>query len=757
MRIEFCNLKVQKSGQTACVALLLTFSGALLAPSAAAQQAPEPGEELAADHQAPIPPRVRLDPGVKALLESRPTSPEELLQATFIIIDLGQPAAAQPLVAQLVAAGLDDAAMADLAARFGSAAFVKLGLVEELKPAGADFARQVLDAAERLAQDPTRLAELVEKLKNPSATVRHAAALRLRTGGDKAVLALIAALQDPAFAEHLGAIRAALLLQGSAAVGPLAAVLEGAPDALASQAAIVLGRLDRQGELCLYAPALAPHTAPALQEAARTALERALGRLPLPGEAAAELYKLARAYFDDIESVAADASGRFAIWQWDPHANQPVRRDVDPRAATLHQALLHAARARQLLPANDRLARLHLSILLEIAGRQQPSAPAIPLSEAHQAELAGIERLDLRTLETLLDENARHGHIAAATAAAAMLGRASKIDVLYTRQPKPSPLVQAVMHPSRRLRFAALAAVVNLNAPHPYPGSSFVVESLGYFSASLGMPHAVVAAPMLNEARRLAGMLVEMGYEVETATTCRDLVKLATSSPDYELVLVDARLAMPASGQVLQELRRDARTATVPLGIVGSLDDLPAAQRLAATIERAAALVRPPDLAALRFQVDTLLANLDAPPPPPNERIAQAQQALAWLTTLAETRRDLYDLHRVQSQVALAAWTPELTHPATRLLGKLGTPLAQRTLLELASQATQPLDARQAALAALGESLAAHGTLLTVREIELQYERYNQNASQDPQSQQILGRILDLIEARAEADAPAAE
>lgn len=754
MRIEFCSVKMQKSVQTAGVALLLIFSW--IAARAAALQAPEAGEEPAANQQEVAPPPEALDPAVKALLESRPTSPEELLQATLIIIDLDQPAAAKPLVAQLVAAGLDDAAMADLAARFGSAAFIKLASVEELKPAGADFARQVLDAAERLAQDPTRLAELIEKLKHPSANVRHTAGLRLRSGGDKAVLALIAALQDPAFAEHLAAVRAALVLQGTPAVGPLAAVLEAAPDELAAQAAIVLGRLDRQGELCLYAPALALHTAPGLQEAARTALERARGQLPLPAEAAAELYDLARAYFDGIEGVESDASGRFAIWQWDPQLKQPVRTDVDARAATLYQALLYVSRARRILPENKRLALLYLSILLEIAGRQ-PGAPAIPLSEAQQADLAGVGDLDIATLETLLEENAGQGHVAAAAGVAEVLGRSGKIDVLYTRQPKPSPLVHAVMHPSRRLRFAALAAVLSLNSPKPYPGSSFVLESLGYFSSSLGTPHAVAAAPKLSEARRLAGMLVEMGYEAEAVTTARDLVKLATASPDYDLVLIDARLAMPASGQVLQELRRDARTAAVPLAIVGSLDVLPAAERLAAGFERAAAFVRPADLAALRFQVDTLLAKLDMLPPPPGERIAQAQQALAWLTTLAETRRDLYDLHRVQEQVVLAAWTPELTLAATRLLGKLATPLAQRTLLDLASQTTQPLDARQAALAAFAESLAAHGTLLTAREIELQYERYNQSERQDRQSQQILGRILDLIEARAKADADVPE
>jgi CheY-like chemotaxis protein len=750
MRDKVCRAHSVNMGLAAVVAMLLCCVLAAPLPPTAAQQQADAEEEPAGDAAAPAPAPRELDPAVKALLESRPTTADELLEAILIIIDLNQPVAAQPLLRQLMAAGLDDAAMADLAARFGSAAFIKLGSVAALKPQGAEFARQVLEAAQRHAQDPARLSELVEQLKSPSPNVRQSAALHLRMGEEQAVLALIAALQDPSFQDHLPALRAALAMQQSAAVEPLVAVLEGATDDLARQAALVLGRLGRQAEFALYAPALGVQVDPALQEAARSALEQARGALPLSGEAAAELYRLAKAYFNGQREASPNAAGGFVLWHWDAPSRQPVTQEVDARTATLRLALRHAEGARRILPTNPRLQRLRLSILLEIAGRETAAGTTQP--DAQPDAWAELRRLDLATLETLLEENANQGHAAAASAAAEILGESGNADVLYTRQPRLSPLVQAVQHPNRRLRFAALAAVMRLNPQHSYPGSSHVVEALGYFAGTLGMPRAVAAAPQLHEARRLAGMLVELGYEAEAVTTNRELLRLATSSPDYELLLVDARLALPASGQVLQALRRDVRTAHVPVAVVASLDDLPAAERLAAQHDRAAAFVRPQDLAGMRFQVEHLLAGSDARPAPPAERLAQAQQALAWLAQLAETRPALYDLRRVEMPVTLAAWVPELTLAATHMLGKLGSPLAQRTLLELASRTTQPLEARRAALAAFGASLAAHGTLLTTQEIALQYERYNQSERQDRQSQQILGRILDLIEARAAAD-----
>jgi hypothetical protein len=75
------------------------------------------------------------------------------------------------------------------------------------------------------------------------------------------------------------------------------------------------------------------------------------------------------------------------------------------------------------------------------------------------------------------------------------------------------------------------------------------------------------------------------------------------------------------------------------------------------------------------------------------------------------------------------------------------------------------LKQRQAAVGGFAEAVKHRGVLLTNPVIDLQYERYNKSATQPPETQQLLGTILDIIEsahkthehAHAEAEAEAAE
>ena len=46
--------------------------------------------------------------------------------------------------------------------------------------------------------------------------------------------------------------------------------------------------------------------------------------------------------------------------------------------------------------------------------------------------------------------------------------------------------------------------------------------------------------------------------------------------------------------------------------------------------------------------------------------------------------------------------------------------------------------------------LATRGTLLTKAQILLQYDRYNSSATLDPETQAVLGHVLDTLEAQKE-------
>jgi hypothetical protein len=92
-----------------------------------------------------------------------------------------------------------------------------------------------------------------------------------------------------------------------------------------------------------------------------------------------------------------------------------------------------------------------------------------------------------------------------------------------------------------------------------------------------------------------------------------------------------------------------------------------------------------------------------------------------------------------------------LARQAAAVMENVGTPEVQRALVETASQPSEPLELRDAALAAFRHNVEHHGILLTMPEIVRQYKRYNQSESADRATQRVLGGILDCLEATRQA------
>ena len=67
-------------------------------------------------------------------------------------------------------------------------------------------------------------------------------------------------------------------------------------------------------------------------------------------------------------------------------------------------------------------------------------------------------------------------------------------------------------------------------------------------------------------------------------------------------------------------------------------------------------------------------------------------------------------------------------------------------LVDAASRSTQPLEIRQAAAGAFAHSVHRFGLRLAPSEVLRQYDRYNQSATLDKPTQQLLAQILDAIE-----------
>ena len=693
-------------------------------------------------------------PQVQAVLDLRPTTPSELIRAGRLLADLKRPDLARGFFKKALAAAFDPKDLAALAEEFGSQSFLELKTRRDLAPEGGQLANAVLQARTRQLQDPQRIAALVQALGSPSVEQRFHALVGLQEAGEAAVAALIGVLADPQRAAEHANVRAALIQLGPSAVESVVTALKAQDPKLVVQAIHVIGAArDPRLGIYLFVPLLQEKADPDVRAAAQAAVARLLGTAPTRQQAARRLAQAARNYVERLQPLGADVAGQVTVWSWDEAGKQPVAQSVPADQAGRWFAARFARDAYLLLPGDPQVRRLYVVTMLDEAAYRHGLDKPLPMDE--DAAVGQVAALGAGAIEDALAYAMEHGHAAAAAAAARILGRQPEAGKLLHRPGQPCPLVRATQYPDPRVRLAAVEAIVRMRPQEPYPGASHVVEALGFFIASRGARRAIVASPSIEQSQRISGYLAAMGLEMDWAPTGADLIRLAIQSPDYEMALVDAGIDRPTLEFVVQQLRRDGRTALLPVGIFARDDQFDQARHVAERNPRAEAFYRPQEQAAAEWQVKRVLALAGPEAVGAAERRQQAADALEWLSQLCgDPSRRFYDLRRAEAPVLAAMNVPGLSERASAVLGSLGTAESQRALADLASRGAAPLGDRVAALSAFRQSTEKYGILLTIPQIRLQYDRYNQSASQDAAVQKILGLILDCIETPTEAAGP---
>lgn len=752
MRHHVLRMRTGLAGQIAVAALTLS-----LCIQPAMGQQPDPLAAPAAAEPAPMP----TDPAAQALLETNPTTPRERLDAILLLIRLDETAAARPLAAGVLADNLDDAAWSALVNELGVAAFVKLGLEPELQPEGKRLADAALTAAERVARDPARLAEFVVELSDSSPAIRQTAVAQLRRAGAAAVAPLVAALADPARSDEHAVVRAMLATLGSVGHDALIPALESGSPLLQSQVAGVLGRTGAAAALpALLSAALEPDTDASYQQAARLAVQRLAGRVPNRQQAAEFILRRALESYEGRAPLDIDADNQAQLWRWDAELGASQQVTLPVPIARRARAVELAGRALRLDPNLAAARNLERAATLELAAISAGLDNPLPIDPD---TIGGqLSQLDRRELSALLADCLTQRRTVAAAALAEILGASGDASLLYPAGVQPTPLVRAAAADDRRVRFAALGAIIRLKPTRPFSGSSQVPRGLEYFIGAVGTRAGVAAAPHLAEATRLGSLLAQGGIEPHVATDARGMFQLASQMLDCEVVLLDALIPPSGAFDALAELRRDPRTARLPVAVVAGPEHEELARDIARHDPLAAAWIRPMHAEGVAFQLQQLeeqALSQGVEAGSPELRTRQAALALDWLEQLLGLRPELFDLRPLTSAVERALHVPELTDRATRVLSKLPSPQAQRALAELASQEISSAATRTAAAAGFAESVSRYGCLLTTVEMQRQYDRYNDSEFKAEFEQQLLGSLLDAIEAgrtRAGDDAGAA-
>jgi len=662
------------------------------------------------------------NPAVLAALELPRTEPKHYLSAVLSLVKLKRPELAAPIFKELSELQLTDDQRADLVAQFGSYRLLELARVPELAPSGQEFADACLAAAAKRDRDPKRLTQLINDLESPSAAARNAAKIDLSMTGEEGVVATLEAFARQSDPQKRQKLAAGIVAMNPSAVDPLLAMLS-TSDATLRRDVI---RILKEMNVSLAKPFVAGEMSTADEE---RLLDEAIG-----------------ASKRGMRFFAVDENDAAAIWQWDDTSKKLVAARYPIQDAQIVWAARLAVEYARVRP-DMRLAHCQALVL----GLEADAITGGRRSPAMEQLLAAADG-DL--LNMVLHAAMKHDFIESAVAAAEFLGKQGDMAVLFAAAPNPAPLARALEFPNRRVRFAALAAIMTLDPQAAFPGASRVPETLGYFTTGAAERRAVVAMPVADHATTLAGRLTATGIEAEPATRGAAAVALAQQSSDLELVLVDMDIHGSGVRDVIYALRTNPATGHVPIGVLATSDRLDAAHNLADQHERVVAFPRPQTDEALAELLERLKAVSGREQVTPEERAAMAGQSLTWLGQLLAREHTFYDLRRQAPVVEAALYLPAMTGKAVEALALVGTPSSQRSLVDFASHLTVPIEARRQAAEAFAKSVGMHGILLTEDEILEQYDRYNSSAALDADTQQVFGSLLDAIESlRAQADA----
>ncbi|MDG2015294.1 MAG: hypothetical protein P8J33_17440, partial [Pirellulaceae bacterium] len=484
------------------------------------------------------------------------------------------------------------------------------------------------------------------------------------------------------------------------------------------------------------------------RDVASQSLRRLLGRVPDADESIQRLSQSTQQYLLDQVAISQDPDDMVKWWSWQDEQRKFVSSWLTAQTVARIRSFQRAETLVGLDPDNRDYQILYWLARLEtvkLSGGQNK-----PLLQKILKPL--VDALDPQLARDVLHEAIRTQRFNAAIASCEILGAMGDPNLLSTGTGGvPSPLIEALNSGSVRLTAAAAAAIGKIDPIQSFPGSSDYLSALVYLSRSSGSRSAIVGHADLEIAQSLAALTSRQGFTARAATTSRDIFAQAQSDPDLSLIILSDKVFRPSFSELVQALRSNSRTSHIPILLMVEPENLGRADRLAVRYD--GILVSPMVMneRVIARQVDNLLSGIKYDDANQAERGENAVKALNQLDRYASQpeKYPFYDVLSYQDELLGGLASPSRAAGTCRVLGEMGTPDAQRRLLQFASNLQLPLELRQEAADAFAVAVQKRGVMLSRQQIMAQYERYNASADDTAESRALLSTLLDVLESRS--------
>jgi len=518
------------------------------------------------------------------------------------------------------------------------------------------------------------------------------------------------------------------------------------------------------------------------RDAVKNILQQRRIAVPSQEQAAAILFERATDYFERRRPLRTDADGNVSFWIWVPGIEGGIQNfsQYDIETAYRYFAFKYYSQSLNILPSesanrevyglmNDIAYPEYFGHRFPIYGHTLTYLGPISVGNTSSEQLlqASIEknRFQAATFAITSIQAQRKRELANYNIIIALFGGQQLTDFLQSTDGKPRILVQATVAHDCRVRFAALETIMSLNPTEPFAGSSLVADTLVWFSRSEGQRVILSGHPQMATANRTASLFLGLDYQTDVATTCRDLFRLAAASPDVEAVFVDVRTTQPPVGEFVQMMRQDARTANIPIAVLGGDDTRaggispPVTPPRDSLVQNRGANARPlvgeyPRLASeesARWVLKDLFDKCGGlTPAGADVRLAQAKQALVWLRKIKEVELQprapkIFHFDDFDAVVLNALHSERRVREGLDLAAVVRSPVLQSAIYDLAANAIYPMELREYAGDAFERNVQRFGILLRGQQIQRLYDRYNQSEFEPQESQELLSRLIDVV------------
>jgi HEAT repeat protein len=273
------------------------------------------------------------------------------------------------------------------------------------------------------------------------------------------------------------------------------------------------------------------------------------------------------------------------------------------------------------------------------------------------------------------------------------------------------PLIEALGHPNKFVRYAAANALVAIAPTHVIKDADFAIANLAEAITETTARVALLVDEDNAMLDKMRGFLRDAGVFPELARGERDALKLARELPPEDVIIINGQLQATDPVGLLASLRQVYTLAGVPVLVIATEETLPKLKKQFEG-EKATFLVQPISADSVRAAIDRVLEK--APEPSGQKQItgvsSRAARSLASIDPETSTFDVAQALPALGKAVANATQPDAVRIPAAQAIRHIGDPEALSDLTAAYKSPKSSKDLKLTLLPAIG-ACSARGAL----------------------------------------------